>query len=83
MIQMDDVKVEDLGSEKVIEVTFKHERKQRNEGFQYYIPSKCFRMFARYFEEICQDTVAALNLQFLKIGTRLEEGGSKKPARTT
>ena len=66
MIQMDDVKVEDLGSKKVIEVTFKHERKQRNEGFQYYIPSKFFPMFGRYSEEICKDTVASGNLQFLK-----------------
>ena len=66
MIQIDDVKVEDLGSEKVIEVMFKHEHKWRNEGFQYYIPSKFFLMFARCLEEICQDTVAAGNLQFLK-----------------
>ena len=66
MIQMDDVKVDDIGSQKVIEVTFKHEGKQRNEEFQYYIPSKFFPMFARYLEEICQDTVAAGNLQFLK-----------------
>ena len=48
MLQMDDVKEEDIGSQKVIEVTFKHEHKQRNEGFQYYIPSKFFPMFARY-----------------------------------
>ena len=66
MIQMDNVKVEDVGSEKVIEVTFKHERKQRSEGFQNYIPSKFFAMFGRYLEEICKDTVAAGNLQFLK-----------------
>ena len=66
MIQMDDVKVENIGSKKVIEVTFKHERKQGNEGFQYYIPSKFFPMFARYLEEFCKDTVAAGNLQFMK-----------------
>ena len=63
---MDDVKVEDLGSKKIIEVMFKHECKQRNEGFQYYIPRNFFPMFARYLEEICQDTVAAGNLQYLK-----------------
>ena len=66
MIQMDDVKVENFGSQKVIEVMFKHECKQRNERFQYYIPSKFFPMFARYLKEICKDTVAAGNLQFLK-----------------
>ena len=63
---MDDVKVEDIGSKKIIEVTFNHERKQRNKGFQYYIPSKFLPMFGRYLEEICKDAVAAGNLQFLK-----------------
>ena len=66
MVQMDDVKVKDLGSEKIIEVIFKHERKQRNEGFQYYIPRRFFPIFARYLKEIWQDTVAAGNLQVLK-----------------
>ena len=40
MIQMHDVKVEIIASQKVFEVPFKLERKGRNEGFQYYIPSK-------------------------------------------
>ena len=65
-IQMDDVKVEIIGSWKVIEVTFKYKHKQRNEEFQYYISSKFFLMFVRYLEDICQDTLAAGNLQFLK-----------------
>ena len=63
---MDNVKVENISSQKVIEVTFKHEHKQKNEGFLYYIPSKIFTIFARYLEEICKDTVATGNLQFLK-----------------
>ena len=64
MIQIDDVKAEDIGSQKVIEVMFKHEHKQRNKGFQYYFPSKFFPMFGRYLEEIYKDTVAAGDLQF-------------------
>ena len=81
MIQMDDVKVEDIGFPKVNEFTFKHECKQINEGFQHYIPSKFFPMFARYFEEICKETVAAGNLQFLnkwnKIGRRRVQNTGK------
>ena len=66
MIQTDDVKVDDIGCKKVIEVTFKHEHIRRNEGFQFYIPSKFFAMLRRYLEEICKDAMAAGNLQFLK-----------------
>ena len=64
---------------------FKYEHKQRNEGFQYYIPSKFFPMFARYLEEICQDTVAVENLQFLKnwnkIGKRRVQNTSKEQCK--
>ena len=81
MIQMDNVNVESIGSWNVIEVTFKHKRKWRNEGFQYYISSKFYSMFARYLEKIFQDTVAAGNLQFLKewnkIGKRRVKNTSK------
>ena len=63
---MEDVKIETIGAKRIVEVTFKHEHKQRNDGFVYYVPSKFYLMFPRYLEEICQDTVAAGNVQFLK-----------------
>ena len=66
MYEMEDVKVERTGVRKVIEVMFKHERKQRNEGLVYYVPTKFPPMFSRYISEIYQDTVAAGNVQFLK-----------------
>ena len=84
MIQMDDVKVENIGSQNVIELTFKHKHTQRNKGFQYYIPSKLFPMFARYLEEIYNNTVTAGNLEFLKNWNKIEKKeGSKTLARTT
>ena len=39
MIKMEDVKVEATDIRKIIEVTFKHKRKQRNEGFVCCIPT--------------------------------------------
>ena len=82
IIQMEYVQVENISSQRIIEVMFKHEHKLRNEGFQYYIPSKFYPMFARYLEGICQDIVAAGNLQFLKnwnkVGKRRVQNTSKK-----
>ena len=66
MIEVDDVLVEKRGLHNIIEVTFKHERKRRNEGFMYYVPSKFAPMFSRYIGELCQDTVEKGNVQFLK-----------------
>ena len=83
MVEMEDIKIETIGVYKIIEVMFKHECKQRNEGFVYYAPTKCFPMFSRYMNEICQDTVAAGNVQFWKIGTRWVKGRYKTPARLT
>ena len=82
MIQMDYVRVESISSHRIIKVTFKHERKQRNEGFQHCIQSKFYPMFGRYLKEICLDTVAAKNLHFLKNWNKIRKGGSKTPART-
>ena len=64
MVEMEDIKIETTGVQKIIKVTFKHERKQRNEGFVYYVPSKFFPCFQMYMNKICQDTVAARNIQF-------------------
>ena len=66
MIEVEDVKVEKRGLHDIIEVMFKHERKRRNEGFTYYMPSKYAHMFSRYISELCQDTIAKGNVQFLK-----------------
>ena len=66
MVEVDDVKVEKRGLHDIIEVTFKHERKRRNEGFKYYVPSKYAPMFSRYLSELCQDTIDKGKLQFLK-----------------
>ena len=63
-VEMEDVKVETTGIRKFTIDTFKHE--QRNEGFVYYVPTKFFHIFSRYMDEICQDTVVAGNVQFLK-----------------
>ena len=65
-IEVDDVKVEKRGLHNIIEVTFKHEQKRKNEGFTYYVPSKFAPMFSRYIGELCQDIVAKGNVQFLK-----------------
>ena len=66
MIEIKDLKVETTGVQRIIKVMFKHERKQSNEGYVSYIPSKFYPMFLRHIEEICKDTVAAGNVQFLK-----------------
>ena len=63
---MENIKVETTGVRKIIEVTFKHVRKRTNEGFVYYVPTKFPPMFSRRMSEICQDTVAAENVQYLK-----------------
>ena len=73
MVKMEDIKVETTGVQKIIELTFKHQRIQRNKGLIYYVPSKCFLMFSRYVNEICQDIVAAGNVQFLKKWNNLDQ----------
>ena len=55
MIEMEDKKIETTGARRVIEVMFKHTRKQRNKGFIYYVPSKFYPMFSWYLEKICQE----------------------------
>ena len=66
MIEMEHVKIETTGTRRIIEVTFKHEHKQINEGFVYYVPSKFYPLFSRYLKEVYEDTVVARNVQFLK-----------------
>ena len=66
MVEMEDVKVKTTGVSKIIEIMFKLKCKQRNEGFVYYVPTKFFPIFSRYMSGICQDIVAAGNVQFLK-----------------
>ena len=71
MGEMEDVSVRTSGSWKIIEITFKYELKQRNKGFRCYIRNKFYPMISCYLEEICQDTVAKGNVQFLKIWNKI------------
>ena len=40
MTKVEDVNINTVGSQNQIEITFLHNCKQRNEGFQFFIPSK-------------------------------------------
>ena len=61
-IEMKDVKVKD-GS---ILVLYNHDRKQRNEGFKYEVPSIYYPMFKKYVVQICQNTFDKGMVHFLK-----------------
>ena len=47
-------------------VKFMHDRKRRNEGFSYEVPSLYYPMFKKYVGQICQKTVDKGMVQFLK-----------------
>ena len=58
MITVKDVSITTVGSQHHIQVMFLHNGKRRNEGFQFFIPSKFYPLVSRYVGEICQNWVA-------------------------
>ena len=64
LITVFDVKLKSEPTKKEIEVTFTHPRKQKNEGFTFYVPSKFYPMFCSYIQELCEDTIEADKTQF-------------------
>ena len=66
MIKAKDVQVVTEQSDTFIQVHFKCQQKQRNEGFTYHIPTAFLPLFRKYLRQICPKAVEEGKLQFLK-----------------
>ena len=66
MIKVKDVRVVSEQGNIFIEVNYMYQRKQRNKGFTYHIPSSFVPLFRKYLRQICRKTVEQGQLQFQK-----------------
>ena len=65
-IVVSDVTIVKQESNPRVEVAFAHDRKKRNNGFKFYVAGLYLPIFERYLKELCQKTVKAGKVQFLK-----------------